>query len=255
MFRHRADGAGWLTCSACGTTRRRCTPYVAVCSVCRVNTVMSRFLLSPPAQPPQAARQMPDVGKQSGQRLAAAGLGGLRALWATDPRRIEAVAQRPYPFGKRFDWHSPSRIWHRARVPSPVWGGPGPQTLGAPRPPRSGPTPSVRSTGFRVQLVAPARSRPGWCPNRCTLTHVVLRPLHAGNMVCANPCGQGAGPIGRCLCPFLYRPPPRRLPPRSRQHAPRPCGPVAPCLPPSLVLVYPPPSLLGNMPRGQVSTP
>ena len=44
-------------------------------------------------------RQLPRIGKLLGERLAAAGLGKLRALAAADPRRIEAVTQRHYPFG------------------------------------------------------------------------------------------------------------------------------------------------------------
>ena len=39
------------------------------------------------------------AGKQLAERLAAAGVGGLRDLDALDPRRIEAITQRNYPFG------------------------------------------------------------------------------------------------------------------------------------------------------------
>lgn len=44
-------------------------------------------------------RQLPGIGKLLGERLAAAGLGRLRALAAAEPRCIEAVTLRHYPFG------------------------------------------------------------------------------------------------------------------------------------------------------------
>lgn len=42
----------------------------------------------------RTAKQLPNIGKLMGERLAAAGLGGLRELEAADPRRIETVLQR-----------------------------------------------------------------------------------------------------------------------------------------------------------------
>lgn len=42
---------------------------------------------------------MPGIGKLLSERLHAAGLSTLRELAAADPRRIEAVTQRHYPFG------------------------------------------------------------------------------------------------------------------------------------------------------------
>jgi ATP-dependent DNA helicase HFM1/MER3 len=51
-------------------------------------------------------RQLPGIGKLLGERLAAAGLGKLRALAAAEPRRIEAVTQRHFPFGAR--WQPPA---------------------------------------------------------------------------------------------------------------------------------------------------
>lgn len=46
-------------------------------------------------------RQLPNVGKVVAQRLAAAGLGTWQALAApgVDPRRLEQLAQKAYPFG------------------------------------------------------------------------------------------------------------------------------------------------------------
>ena len=44
--------------------------------------------------------QLQGVGKQTCKLLAAARLGKLRQLAAADPRRIEAVTQRHYPFGE-----------------------------------------------------------------------------------------------------------------------------------------------------------
>lgn len=44
-------------------------------------------------------RQLPGIGRLLGDRLAGAGLGKLRQLEAADPRRIEAITQRHFPFG------------------------------------------------------------------------------------------------------------------------------------------------------------
>ena len=44
-------------------------------------------------------RQLPGIGRLLGDRLAGAGLGKLRQLAAADPRRIEAITQRNFPFG------------------------------------------------------------------------------------------------------------------------------------------------------------
>jgi len=44
--------------------------------------------------------QLQSVGKQTSKLLAAAQLGTLRQLAAADPRKIEAVTQRHYPFGE-----------------------------------------------------------------------------------------------------------------------------------------------------------
>ena len=44
--------------------------------------------------------QLQGVGKQSSKLLVAAKLGKLRQLAAADPRKIEAVTQRHYPFGR-----------------------------------------------------------------------------------------------------------------------------------------------------------
>jgi len=46
------------------------------------------------------ARQLPGIGSLLADRLAAAGIDHLRKLQDTDPRRIETVTQRHYPFGK-----------------------------------------------------------------------------------------------------------------------------------------------------------
>ena len=45
------------------------------------------------------ARQLPGIGRLLAQRLKAAGAGTLRQLAALDPRRIETITQRNYPFG------------------------------------------------------------------------------------------------------------------------------------------------------------
>ena len=46
-----------------------------------------------------ALGQVPGIGKLLSERLHGAGLGSLRQLAAADPRRIEAVTQRHFPFG------------------------------------------------------------------------------------------------------------------------------------------------------------
>ncbi len=48
----------------------------------------------------EECRQLPNIGKLLGSRLAANGMGSLLALQDTDPRKVEAVTQRNYPFGK-----------------------------------------------------------------------------------------------------------------------------------------------------------
>ncbi|EFJ42750.1 hypothetical protein VOLCADRAFT_97115 [Volvox carteri f. nagariensis] len=53
----------------------------------------------------QTVRQLPDIGRLLAQRLASAGLGGLRQLAEADPRRIEAVTQKAYPFGNTLRGH------------------------------------------------------------------------------------------------------------------------------------------------------
>lgn len=45
--------------------------------------------------------QLQGIGKQTSQLLAAAKLSRLRQLEAADPRKIEAVTQRHYPFGEQ----------------------------------------------------------------------------------------------------------------------------------------------------------
>ena len=45
-------------------------------------------------------RQLSQVGKLLSKRLAAVDLGKLSQLSIADPRRIESVTQRNYPFGK-----------------------------------------------------------------------------------------------------------------------------------------------------------
>ena len=45
------------------------------------------------------ARQLPGIGRLLAQRLQAAGAGTLRQLAVLDPRRIETITQRNYPFG------------------------------------------------------------------------------------------------------------------------------------------------------------
>lgn len=50
------------------------------------------------------ARQLPGIGSLLADRLAAAGLDHLRKLQDTDPRRLETVTQRHYPFGMRWPW-------------------------------------------------------------------------------------------------------------------------------------------------------
>jgi len=46
------------------------------------------------------ARQLPGIGSLLADRLAAAGIDHLRKLQDADPRRIETVTQRHYPFGE-----------------------------------------------------------------------------------------------------------------------------------------------------------
>ena len=47
----------------------------------------------------QQSRQLRNVGRQMSERLAAKGIATLRQLAAADPRRIETITQRNYPFG------------------------------------------------------------------------------------------------------------------------------------------------------------
>ena len=47
------------------------------------------------------SRQIPGIGSLLAERLAAAGIDQLRKLQEADPRRIETVTQRHYPFGKQ----------------------------------------------------------------------------------------------------------------------------------------------------------
>ena len=47
-------------------------------------------------------RQIPGIGSLLAERLAAAGIHHLRKLQEADPRRIETVTQRHYPFGEHF---------------------------------------------------------------------------------------------------------------------------------------------------------
>ena len=56
---------------------------------------------------PQSDRllsQMPKVGRQLANKLHAAGIDSLAALNAADPRRVESLAQRAYPFGARVSY-------------------------------------------------------------------------------------------------------------------------------------------------------
>ena len=46
------------------------------------------------------SRQIPGIGSLLAERLAAAGIDQLRKLQEADPRRIETVTQRHYPFGE-----------------------------------------------------------------------------------------------------------------------------------------------------------
>ena len=45
-------------------------------------------------------RQVLGVGPQAARRLAAAGVQSLRQLAQVDPRRLESICQRNYPFGE-----------------------------------------------------------------------------------------------------------------------------------------------------------
>lgn len=47
----------------------------------------------------QQVRQVNNIGRHIAQKLAQGGMGGLRALADADPRRIEQVAGKAYPFG------------------------------------------------------------------------------------------------------------------------------------------------------------
>ena len=49
----------------------------------------------------QVARQLPGIGSLLADRLVAAGIDHLHKLQAIDPRRIETVTQRHYPFGEQ----------------------------------------------------------------------------------------------------------------------------------------------------------
>ena len=44
--------------------------------------------------------QVPKVGKQLGERLAAAGITSLQGLQQAGARQIESITQRNYPFGE-----------------------------------------------------------------------------------------------------------------------------------------------------------
>jgi len=66
-------------------------------------------------------KQLPGIGKLLGQRLKAAGAGTLRQLAELDPRRIETITQRNYPFGDYNDFSAcqiipPGRRPPRARL-------------------------------------------------------------------------------------------------------------------------------------------
>lgn len=52
------------------------------------------------------SRQIPGIGSLLAERLAAAGIDQLRKLQEADPRRIETVTQRHYPFGKQINSNS-----------------------------------------------------------------------------------------------------------------------------------------------------
>ncbi len=45
--------------------------------------------------------QVSQIGKQHSSRLAGAGIKTLRQLAELDPRRLEAIVQRSYPFGNQ----------------------------------------------------------------------------------------------------------------------------------------------------------
>ena len=45
--------------------------------------------------------QVPQIGKQHSSRLAAAGISTLQQLSGLDPRRLETIVQRSYPFGNQ----------------------------------------------------------------------------------------------------------------------------------------------------------
>ena len=44
-------------------------------------------------------KQLPNIGKLLGDRLAKGGIGKLRQLAEADPRKIESLAMKNYPFG------------------------------------------------------------------------------------------------------------------------------------------------------------
>ncbi|GMH32639.1 hypothetical protein BSKO_00473 [Bryopsis sp. KO-2023] len=56
------------------------------------------------------ARQLPNIGKLLSERLVAAGLGTLHALAAADPRRIETVTMKNYPFGNQLKQELRNRL-------------------------------------------------------------------------------------------------------------------------------------------------
>ena len=61
--------------------------------------VLARSLKSRVWEDGPTARQTPAATPAVLAKLQAAGLGGLRAVAAADPRRLEAVACKPFPFG------------------------------------------------------------------------------------------------------------------------------------------------------------
>lgn len=50
----------------------------------------------------RVARQLPGIGSLLADRLAAAGIDHLGKLQDADPRRIETLTQRHYPFGENW---------------------------------------------------------------------------------------------------------------------------------------------------------
>ncbi|KAG2449576.1 hypothetical protein HYH02_005109 [Chlamydomonas schloesseri] len=53
----------------------------------------------------QVARQLPDIGRLLAHRLADSGVVCLRQLAGVDPRRIESITQKAYPFGNNVRMH------------------------------------------------------------------------------------------------------------------------------------------------------